>query len=123
MGYQLYKVGHRWGGYGVPAICEHPDCNEKIDRGMGCACGGEPYSEYGCDRYFCGKHLESHCFNTGFGERVCIQVCERCAKRRSPFPYKPETKEWIKHLLNDKSWDIWRKENKEEVKKVSMSLK
>jgi len=65
MGYQIYKVGKRWGGYGVPTICEHPGCNEKIDRGYSHACGGEPFSERGCDRYFCSKHLAHHCFNVG----------------------------------------------------------
>lgn len=119
MGYQVYKVGDRWGGYGVPAICEHPDCNEEIDRGMGFACGGEPFSEHGCDRYFCGKHLKDRCFNTG-GGRECFMVCERCLKNRLPFPYKPETKEWIKHLLTDKSWAEWRKENPLEVRKLRL---
>jgi len=33
MGYQIYQVGKRWGGYGVPAVCEHPDCDKEIDRG------------------------------------------------------------------------------------------
>ena len=30
-------------GYGVPAYCDHPDCNEEIDRGLSYVCGGEPY--------------------------------------------------------------------------------
>ena len=122
MGYQVYKVGDRWGGYGVPAICEYPGCNEEIDRGMSYACGGEPFSEYGCDRYFCGKHLEHHCFNAG-GRRECVEVCERCAKRKSPFPYKPEVKKWVDHLLKDASWKEWRNKNPEEVKRLSGLVK
>lgn len=36
-------------GYGVPAICDHPGCNEKIDRGLAFVCGGEPMGgEKGC---------------------------------------------------------------------------
>lgn len=119
MGYQVYKVGERWAGYGVPAVCEYPTCNEEIDRGMAYACGDEPFSEVGCDRYFCEKHLEYHCFNTGNGYRECVGVCGRCAKRKQPFPYKPERPEWIKHLLKDKSWAEWRKENPAEVPKLS----
>ena len=120
MGYQVYEVGgDRWGGYGVPAICEHPDCNEEIDRGMAHACGGEPFSEYGgCDRYFCGKHLVWHCFNTGNKERECKEVCERCNKYKEPFPYKPETQKWIDHLLTDESWAEWRKENPRKVEEL-----
>jgi hypothetical protein len=30
-------------GYGVPAYCDHPGCNEEIDRGLAHVCGGEPY--------------------------------------------------------------------------------
>lgn len=121
MGYQIYKVGNRWGGYGVPAICEYPGCNEEIDRGMSYACGGEPFSEHGCDRYFCEKHRVLHCFNAG-GRRECVEVCERCDKRKNPFPYKPEHPDWVKHLLTDKSWAKWRKENRGEVYKLKHNL-
>ncbi len=122
MGYQVYKVGQRWGGYGVPVICEHPDCNEEIDRGMAYACGGEPFSERGCDRYFCGKHLIYHNFNMGKG-RAIYPVCEKCDKFKDPFPYKPEHPTWVKHLLKDESWAEWRKENPEEVEMLGKSIK
>jgi hypothetical protein len=122
MGYQVYEVGQRWGGYGVPSYCEYPVCNEEIDRGMSYACGGEPFSEYGCDRYFCSRHL----YFTGFydGEVCkhdqdidggcvceCVEVCERCSRGEEAFPYKPEHPDWVNHLLKDKSWARWRKEN------------
>lgn len=126
MGYQVYMVGKRWGGYGVPAICEHPDCSEEIDRGMSYACGGEPFSEFGCDRYFCSKHLHFTGFKMDGSDERCDceddckcevkEVCERCAKGEDSFPYKPEHPDWIKHILKDKSWAQWRKENKETVK-------
>jgi len=115
MGYQIYRIGHRWGGYGVPSICEYPSCTKEINRGLAYACGGEPFSEHGCDMYFCEEHLSYHCFNVG-GSRECVEVCERCAKKKTSFPYKPEHKKWIKHLLTHKSWRTWREDNPEEVK-------
>lgn len=127
MGYQVYKVGKRWGGYGVPTICEHPDCNEEIDRGVSHACGGEPFSELGCDRYFCGKHKNYEYWDPAAG-RWCrhrndcecdlVEVCERCRKNKSPFPYKPEHPDWVKHLLKDPSWGEWRKKNPAEVNEL-----
>lgn len=138
MGYQIYRVGKRWGGYGVPAICEHPDCNEEIDRGVSFACGGEPFSEYGCDRYFCEKHRQFECWKCDGSDEKCDHditdekcececkfVCERCANRLDPFPYKPETKEWCKWVLKDKSWKEWREkeENKDEVEMMKNIIK
>lgn len=128
MGYQVYEVGDRWGGYGVPSICEHPRCKEEIDRGMAYACGGEPFSERGCDRYFCEKHREynsfdengdkNHCEHTGECDCESVELCERCTKGKEPFPYKPEHPTWVKHLLTDKSWAKWRKNNPEKVKEL-----
>ena len=28
-------------GYGVPAICDDPECEREIDRGQSCVCGGD----------------------------------------------------------------------------------
>jgi len=133
MGYQIYQVGNRWGGYGVPAICEQPECKVKIDRGMSYACGGKPFSEYGCDRYFCGKHMEYTSFDVEEDDGICkheddcecpvAEVCERCAKGESPFPYKPEVKKWVRFLLKDKSWAEWRNKNPHKVKELSILLK
>lgn len=45
-------------GYGVEATCDHPGCNEIIDRGLAYACGGwHGETEYACEKYFCGEHL------------------------------------------------------------------
>jgi len=130
MGYQVYRVGPRFGGYGVPAICEHPDCKSEIDRGVSFACGGEPFSEHGCDRYFCDKHLNYEYWNYKTGnwcrhkndcECEMVKVCERCRKNKESFPYKPETKEWMKFQLKDPSWKEWREEmpdTVEEYKKI-----
>lgn len=127
MGYAIYQVGQRWGGYGVTATCEHPDCNEEIDRGVSFACGDEPFSEFGCDRYFCGKHRQYQCFLDGEpveeedddGEEIdtdfCGFVCERCARGEQPFDYKPEHPKWVYHLLNHYSWAKWRENNPDTV--------
>lgn len=32
MWYAVYEINWRDCWYGVPAYCEHPDCNEEIDR-------------------------------------------------------------------------------------------
>ncbi len=130
MGYAIYQVGKRWGGYGVPAICEHPDCNEEIHRGVSYACGSEPFSEHGCDRYFCDKHLNyvrfkgdgSKCRHRNNCDCDMVQLCARCEKRKNPFPYKPETQEWVEHLLGDESWEEWRKKNPDEVLKYKELL-
>lgn len=45
-------------GYAFEAVCDHPGCDTKIDRGVAHACGGmhgdEPFS---CEGYFCSEHL------------------------------------------------------------------
>lgn len=130
MGYQVYDIsGDRFGGYGVPAYCEHPDCNEEIDRGVSFACGGEPFSEFGCDLYFCGKHRKYTCFKTDGDGGMCDheedcecegkEVCERCAEGKEPFPEKPEHPDWVRHLLTDESWGEWRKNNPSRVIELS----
>lgn len=91
-------------GYGVPAICEHPDCSKKIDRGLAYCCGGEHGSERGCGLYFCEDHLYVP------GPRR-PQLCDRCCHYRKPFPQKPDDPMWTKFKLTDKSWKAWRKEN------------
>lgn len=97
-------------GYGVPAVCDHPDCNEEIDRGLGFVCGGEPYGgDRGCGLYFCGKHLH-------YAERISGAMCSQCHPRvKSPFQPKPDVAAWIAHKLSDESWEQWRKENPKEV--------
>jgi hypothetical protein len=94
-------------GYGVPAYCDHPDCNEEIDRGLAHVCGGEPYGgERGCGLFFCNKHLHYY--------SKLPQLCERCApKKKKPFTPKADHPSWTKHKMTDPSWEAWRKnENK-----------
>ncbi len=97
-------------GYGVPAVCDHPDCNEKIDRGLSYVCGGEPFGgDNGCGLFFCQKHL-------GYYEKHGRQQCERCGNPDDPddvrpFDPKPDTQEWINWKMTDESWADWRAEN------------
>lgn len=95
-------------GYGVPAYCDHPQCVEKIDRGLSFVCGGEPYGgEKGCGLYFCGKHL-------GVDSR-----CARCRNRRRPYAAKPDHPEWMRWKLTDESWQQWRDENPKDIARLA----
>ncbi len=103
-----WSVGYdgRWKrdiGYGVTAYCDHPDCMEVIDRGLGYVCRGEqPYGGDGCGLYFCEKHSRS-----SSGE------CERCAAGAKPFEMKADHPDWIAWKLVDSSWEKWRAKNLE----------
>ena len=102
-------------GYGVPAICDHPGCNEEIDRGLSYVCGGEPFGgDKGCGLYFCQDHLY-----IGDGDP---QMCEQCCDEEPRFNPKPDTPEWIEWKLTHDSWQQWRDENPEEVKKARAFL-
>lgn len=97
-------------GYGVPAFCDHPGCTEKIDRGLAYVCGGEPYGgDRGCGLFFCYTHLRM----TSKG-----QLCKKCKNGKQPFEPKREHPDWINWKLTDPSWEQWRNENPEEVKKL-----
>jgi hypothetical protein len=95
-------------GYGVPATCDHPGCGEKIDRGLGYVCGGDPYGgDEGCGLYFCGRH------QVGYKQR-----CQCCVDGKEPFKPTPDHPEWIHWKLTDESWQQWRDENPDEVAKL-----
>lgn len=95
-------------GYGVPAVCDHPRCNEEIDRGLSFVCGSEPYGgDRGCGLYFCGGHLEP-VFSLLHGKTRWL--CPKCSSYKKPYKAKPDTKEWIDFKMTDPSWDGWRKE-------------
>jgi len=63
-------------GYSFEATCDHPGCDEEIDRGLSYVCGdmhGE--DEYSCERYFCEKHRQ----NTVLTDQGnYISVCDEC---------------------------------------------
>ena len=92
-------------GYGVPAVCDHPECNERIDRGLSHVCGGEPYGgDRGCGLYFCDAHLLIG------GPNNDPQMCERCCDGERAFDPKPDVPEWTQHKMTDPSWASWRGE-------------
>lgn len=63
-------------GYAFEATCDHPGCNQDIDRCLGHACGGmHGENEYSCEGYFCDEHLY---YTKCEGKTVC--VCEGCVK-------------------------------------------
>lgn len=97
MGWAVGSFEGRDIGYGVPAKCDHPDCDVAIDRGLGYVCAnGEIYGgEDGCGRFFCTDH--------GGGS-----MCERCEAGEEPFEPSPDTQEWIDHKMTDPSWQEWR---------------
>lgn len=95
-------------GYGVPAICDHLDCNKEIDRGLAyVCCNEEPRGGEGCGLYFCEKHKG---FYREDNEELAA-CCERCRDGLPPFPAKPDDPMWTKFKLADESWKKWRKEN------------
>jgi hypothetical protein len=104
-------------GYGVPAECDHPDCHERIDRGLYYVCGGQPYGEpHGCGLFFCDEHMsyedrtEPRCADQE-SETIIVQLCERCAAGSDqPFDPKPDIEEWVQHKETDPSWAQWRAE-------------
>jgi len=87
-------------GYGVPALCDHPECNNVIDRGLYYVC-------VGCGLFFCADHL--HIVSSGF------QSCERCLSKKPPFEPKQDIKEWVHFKLHDSRWIKWREENPDKV--------
>ena len=98
-------------GYDVPSICDQPECNAEIDRGLSHVCGGEPYGgEGGCGLYFCSEHL----YYSRSG--AVRQQCFKCGvEPGDPYTPKPDTPEWINHKLTDESWQEWRDAYPEKV--------
>lgn len=89
-------------GYGVPAYCDHPDCNKVINRGLSYVCGNAPYGgDRGCGLYFCEEHLNYK------------QLCKRCERRsKKLFEPKSDYPDWIEWKATDDSWAEWRKAQK-----------
>lgn len=107
MGWAVGEFNGRDIGYGVPAYCDHPDCDTKIDRGLGYVCAwGEVYGgDEGCGLFFCTEHGGA-------------TQCERCEAGKPPFEPKPDHPEWMRWKLTHHSWKPWRAENPEEVKRL-----
>lgn len=119
MGWSIGEHNGRDIGYGVPAKCDHPGCDEDIHRGLAYVCGGEPYGgDFGCGLFFCEKHLYIS------GRRKKFKpLCIRCSAGRPPFDPTPDTDEWVKHKLIHESWAHWRLENAAEVADMMTRLR
>ena len=113
---------HRDVGYGVPATCDHPGCDQDIDRGLSYLCGGPGLGGgLGCGLHFCWWHL-SFALRDERGDPIegTPSFCERCLafyaqhgieadpRLRDPFEPKPDTLEWVEHKLVDPRWLQWR---------------
>lgn len=76
MGWSYGEVNGKPVGYSVPDVCNHPECDKEIHRGLSYACGDMPGDGMGCDGFFCGEHLNY----TGvrIGEDGPRQLCDAC---------------------------------------------
>lgn len=108
----------RWSrdiGYGVPALCDHPDCDEVIDRGLAYVCADqEPRGGDGCGLYFCEKHLGFAQYPESTDEEddpepILSSCCERCRDGLQPYIPKPDIPQWTAFKMVDPSWRKWRK--------------
>ena len=112
-----WEVGydHQWQrdiGYGVPALCDHPACQESINRGLSYVCGQDVYGgEHGCGLFFCGDHLL-------WARKQKTFVCERCHAGLDPFEPTPDSEEWVHWKLTDESWKEWREAHPEVVQQM-----
>lgn len=94
-------------GYCIDAICDHPDCNKEINRGVAYACRGmHGESEFDCEKYFCDEHLyfpDSFTETEDKDEGVLLEkyidgldyinsLCENCCRRFATW-WKEEGKE------------------------------
>lgn len=101
-------------GYGVPAICDHPGCTTKIDRGLSYVCGGEPYGgEHGCGLHFCNQHLEYHPTSGIDDDCDWAQLCQYCREDavKDHYDIQNDCPQWMYWKLTDYSWQEWRDEN------------
>jgi len=76
MGWSYGEVNGKPVGYSVPDVCNHPECDVEIDRGLSYACGDMPGDGLGCDGFFCDEHLVS----TGMSRPR--QLCAACIKEQ-----------------------------------------
>ena len=121
-----WAVGEREGrhiGYGVPAICDYPECGVKLDRGLSYACGGGVTGDFdNCGRFFCDDHMSyPYADDENETELSNYPVCERCEamlkgdETAVAFDPTPDSEEWAEWVLTDESWAQWRRENPRQV--------
>ncbi len=93
-------------GYGVVAKCDFPGCEEMIDRGLAYLCGEmhDP-TEWGCGKYFCGKHREQAVHKCEFPREEGAEDEQPCkpgehkwtGKQMGGPPDAAESYEWVEY--------------------------
>lgn len=96
-------------GNEVPAICEQPECDTVVHRGVVHICGMDPTGAngMGCGLQFCGKHLSGP-----------HQNCDRCAEGTVPYTPKeirPDFPDW---RMTGAGWEEWRKAHPDLVQRT-----
>lgn len=119
MGWAVGVVRERFIGYGVPALCDHPDCDKLIDRGLAYRCGEGRVD--GCELYFCSDHLTGHVEEDDGA--YSGWVCSRCYYGGPPYDPKPDVPAWINHVLTDPTWAEWRRDHPDRVESMKASLR
>lgn len=144
MGYQVFDQNindkFRLAGYGVPAYCDFPDCSVVIDRGMGYACCGAIDHENSCGGFYCSDHqtqvigedeledLDEDEVNTilesyglvevpNFDESGMAYFC-----KHPPIEFK-EHPVWINHILKNRTWAEFRKNEPEKLESLKSLVK
>lgn len=88
MSWAVGQIDGRDVGYGVPAVCDHPECGTRIDRGLSYKCES-------CNLFFCSMHRVG-------------DACDRCLSGELPYDPKPDIAEWLEHKETHPSWAQWR---------------
>lgn len=110
-------------GYGVPGICDYPDCGARIWRGLDAVCGSQPYGgSRGCGLHFCDLHVGYGLIDAEDDDDVTPQMCARCLAGEAPYEPTPDLPEWMSFKLADESWGRWREENPGEVEAIEKAL-
>ena len=123
-------------GYGVPAPCDHPECNEIIDRGLAYRCCENIHHDASCKGYFCEEHRQNYVYQDELADMspeelkvLGIDSNEEVAQdddgiiccRHTIQPHK-EAVVWLEHILNDESWEVWRTKHPERIERFKKLL-
>lgn len=143
MGYSCYTSAEngREQGYAVPAVCDHPDCTNLIDRGMGYVCLGDQEHTQSCGGFYCSDHQELAFVITedefeGLDDDESQELAESYGLDEKPefdedgychvCQHKPienkESRVWLEHIMKDESWQKWRDQEPARVERIKSLL-
>lgn len=128
-------------GYGILAICDHPECTAEIDRGLAYICCEDINHNACCGAFYCAEHRENYVYgdeiddmedeelealNIDVESQEVFDAVEngdivRC--RHEPIQPNKENAAWLEHVLKDESWSQWREENPAKVTAYQEALK